>query len=352
MLKVAAENTNIGEILKQLEVFNEYRDLFNQRRPVTDVLLDSDGIPCYHYTQIAEINSHPSLTIFVDLISEGIHSINFLKQYRTDKHYVIFSNGWWDTEYYNIGINYTLVPWNIFLFDYSTQISTAKSINYFTKDSYNYDSAKQQLFCSLIGSRRPPRDAIVGKIQKLENIEYILNYNSKELKNSSRNSDICYDFSCYNSYKNFGKTSDYTISHSIPIDIYNSSNFNLVVETTVLQLNEFHLTEKTIKPIISGIPFVLIAGPHYLQRLRNLGFKTFHTLWSEEYDNIENFDDRVDTIVNLIESLKDFDWKTHASELKEIANHNKINLMYNNTLLKSQLIHLENVLLNLSNKSN
>ena len=42
-------------------------------------------------------------------------------------------------------------------------------------------------------------------------------------------------------------------------------------------------TEKILKPIQQYHPFILL-GMYGLQNLRNLGFKTFDSVWDESYD--------------------------------------------------------------------
>jgi hypothetical protein len=65
-----------------------------------------------------------------------------------------------------------------------------------------------------------------------------------------------------------------------------------------------HLTEKTMKAIALGMPFVLVAAAGSLEYLREYGFRTFSDVWDESYDT--ECDDflRLEMIVKL---LKDID---------------------------------------------
>lgn len=96
------------------------------------------------------------------------------------------------------------------------------------------------------------------------------------------------------------------------IDAYNSSAFEIVVETItnieqesynwdckrlgrpdinwitdqIPDANTVFFTEKTARPLMWGMPFFLHAGQYALRSLRELGFKTFDALWDESYDTI------------------------------------------------------------------
>lgn len=346
MLKINAENTSIGEILKSLKVYKEYQ-YFHERKAIKyNFELDSNGIPYYGLwaNGVNAINNDPSKIIFVDILSEGAHMISALKKLDKTKKYIIFSNGWWDQDFYNLDIDYILVQWNVFLYDYITQISFSGFINYFVDKTYQFNIDRQHLFCSLIGVTKYERTILVDRLSQL-NHSCIINYAGNSIKGDSKSLDISYNFNRYNSYKNIGENTEYTISRSIPIEIYNSSYFNLVVETNINLVNEFHFTEKTIKAFITGIPFVLVAGPGYLSRLKQMGFKTFENIWSEEYDNIIDFDQRITAIIELIDQLSALDWSKHQSELSNIAQHNRTHLAYyTNNIMKQQLDKLDEII--------
>jgi hypothetical protein len=64
-----------------------------------------------------------------------------------------------------------------------------------------------------------------------------------------------------------------------------------------------HLTEKTFKPIAMGMPFVLSAPQGSLAYLRQYGFKTFDSVWSESYDQSVDDNLRVLRLSNLLKKL-------------------------------------------------
>jgi hypothetical protein len=87
-----------------------------------------------------------------------------------------------------------------------------------------------------------------------------------------------------------------------------------------------HLTEKILRPIACGRPFVLASTPGSLQYLKQYGFQTFHGLIDESYDLIIDPRMRLTAIVQEMKRINDLDYKSKRllwAELYKIAEHNK-----------------------------
>ena len=83
------------------------------------------------------------------------------------------------------------------------------------------------------------------------------------------------------------------------------------------------VSEKTWKPIALKMPFIIIGQPFGLKKLREFGYKTFHTLWNEDYDNILDERLRMHSIVDLVVSLsKRKDFKEMIESCRDIVEHN------------------------------
>lgn len=80
---------------------------------------------------------------------------------------------------------------------------------------------------------------------------------------------------------------------------YTDTWFSLVTET-VFDYEYTFRTEKIWKPIMMAHPFIMVANRGYLRDLRKAGFKTFHSLIDESYDEIDNSVDRINAIVKII----------------------------------------------------
>jgi hypothetical protein len=108
-------------------------------------------------------------------------------------------------------------------------------------------------------------------------------------------------------------------------DDFNNTYISIVLET-IFDGNKIHLTEKTLRPIACGHPFIVAAGPGSLEYLRSYGFKTFDPWIDESYD-LEK--DSVRRLEKIIQSMTDFatlsrhDKNKIYIEIKKIADYNK-----------------------------
>ena len=83
------------------------------------------------------------------------------------------------------------------------------------------------------------------------------------------------------------------------------------------------VSEKTWKPIALRMPFIVIHQPFALKRLRDVGYKTFHTIWDESYDDITDPEERMSAIVDLVVSLsKRKDFIDMVNSCDKIVEHN------------------------------
>jgi hypothetical protein len=106
---------------------------------------------------------------------------------------------------------------------------------------------------------------------------------------------------------------------------FNKTNISIVLET-VADDSKIHLTEKTLRPIACGHPFMLVAGPGSLEYLKSYGFKTFSNWIDESYDQETDTVARMKMIVNemfrlqsLTQDQKENTWR----EIQEITEYNK-----------------------------
>jgi hypothetical protein len=117
-------------------------------------------------------------------------------------------------------------------------------------------------------------------------------------------------------------------SHSsadFALEDYEVTDIEVVLET-LFEDTRLHLTEKSLRPIACGQPFIL-AGTHgSMEYLRSYGFKTFMHIWDERYDLIEDPYERLAAIADLMKQIST--WMPHQRENKmaqarAIADYNK-----------------------------
>ena len=83
---------------------------------------------------------------------------------------------------------------------------------------------------------------------------------------------------------------------------YKDSMLTLVSETTV-DNEQFYISEKTVKPIGHKHPFIVMGSIGTLEELRREGFKTFHPYINEDYDLIENTNERCEAIIKELQRI-------------------------------------------------
>jgi hypothetical protein len=83
---------------------------------------------------------------------------------------------------------------------------------------------------------------------------------------------------------------------------YVETGLEIVLET-IVDDQRWHLTEKTLRPIACGHPFMILGTPGILKYLHKYGFKTFSPLINESYDDIQDPVERMKAIVNVMKTI-------------------------------------------------
>jgi hypothetical protein len=96
-------------------------------------------------------------------------------------------------------------------------------------------------------------------------------------------------------------------------DDYSATDIEVVLET-LFDDNRLHLTEKSLRPIAIGQPFILAATAGSLEYLHSYGFKTFGSIWDESYDAVKDPEQRLYAITNLMAQIDS--WETPVREQK------------------------------------
>ena len=108
-------------------------------------------------------------------------------------------------------------------------------------------------------------------------------------------------------------------------DDYAVTGIEVVLET-LFDDDRWHLTEKTLRPIACGKPFILMATAGSLQYLRSYGFETFDSLINESYDLISDSRARLDAVVQEMKRIAALDYNAKQllyTQLHEISQRNR-----------------------------
>jgi hypothetical protein len=118
-----------------------------------------------------------------------------------------------------------------------------------------------------------------------------------------------------------------TSCYSADFDIadYESTDIEVVLET-LFDDSRLHLTEKVLRPIACAQPFILAGTSGSLQYLRSYGFQTYHTVWDESYDLIEDPQQRLLAIVEVMKKIQSWtpaQREQNLARCREISEHNR-----------------------------
>lgn len=110
---------------------------------------------------------------------------------------------------------------------------------------------------------------------------------------------------------------------------YNESYISVVVETEV-HSKILYLSEKIFKPIAVGHPFIVVGSRFTLQKLKDLGYRTFDKWWDESYDKLPEWQDRIYSVYRLMDDISKLPVSTvhnMVQEMQEVVEHNARLLM-------------------------
>lgn len=326
-------DTNFDLIKVIADTLNKRNKLFNIPQ-LPEIVWDDVGIPIIDYYSIEKIRACKKDVIIVNMATEGHNLFNQLQKFPTDKKYLLYTNGIWDKQAVQSNIDYE------FLHFY---LGIALSTRFL---SYNFiqtwlpvipKECNNGKFCALIGMRKPWRNILVSKLLDagLDNNNFISYQGERLGKYQIKDRYLMEKFDPH-----IHIAENFNMSFSIPVDIFNQTSFCLVVETNMFGFDEFHLSEKTIKCLFTGFPFIVASSPFFLKKLRQLGFRTYSELWDESYDEIVDVEKRMDVILQLCKELNSRNWEDMRVKLNEIAFHNFKKQMEIPTILETQVTNI------------
>jgi len=345
-LLINSENSLIDLYFNKYKIWKDYNKFYNNDNSESIIEISPDGIPVFHYQDIENINNSASEMIAIDCLTEGLHSNDYFSKYNKDKHYLIFSNGSWSSDNVDVGISYSNILHSLFLFEMADTYLSPNRFCFYMDTKYNFEYPKPCIFTSLIGNIRPERDYVLnGLKEKLEYNNFILRYSGEDFGISSTKYDIInFKKGEFDPYTPLLDKYYHSVSQTLPIAMYNQSYVNVVVESDIDYVDNFFLTEKTIKSLIVGMPFIVVSTPNFLKNLQQLGFTTYNQLWDESYDSIIDYKSRVDAVIDLCNNLGKFDWESSKSLLMEIQLKNQNNFLNLNHVADREFKNFENII--------
>jgi hypothetical protein len=336
-VKVGPDKDSFGcnflkSFLDHVECYQSIQEILHNHQRVGFVFTDDPTMVIYDFFELDQPHDYQ----FTDTTILVIETLRQVKKLVNDgrldlaKKYIILSESWWDTEKYKFDFEYEMiyVSWDII--DSQNRLTNRSDLYHHLMDlsmlgSYNptYD------FLCLIGRGKEWRDTFVKKLQTIDLTNTLTSYYGKCIGNQDL-LDLDIEYSRANSveefeqkfYKNVQLAScnhSYNLSYFTKMDLFKKTNFSLIVETEA-ELEEYHVTEKTLKCLILGHPFIVMGTPKFLKFLHSMGFKTCSSIFDESYDNIMELESRMDAVIDLVKKVRHYDFNTY--ELEKIQTHN------------------------------
>jgi len=107
---------------------------------------------------------------------------------------------------------------------------------------------------------------------------------------------------------------------------YRDTYFSVVTETVFGESDHSFRTEKIIKPLAMGHPWIAVANRGYYRDLRNLGFRTFENLLDESFDLIDSPMDRAERIISIVNDLCQQDLASFLDSCYNVCKYNQQHL--------------------------
>jgi hypothetical protein len=169
-------------------------------------------------------------------------------------------------------------------------------------------------------------------------VEQLVKHNLEQYCNIGFNPQDGKHYSAHQFVNTKFQITNYNLHHNLKLNTHNStasadycgkdyaaSCIEIVLET-LFDDTRWHITEKTLRPIACGKPFILAATPGSLEYLRTYGFETFDGLINESYDKIVDSKTRLHTIIQEMKRIVALDTDSKQvlyTKLHEIAQRNK-----------------------------
>lgn len=110
------------------------------------------------------------------------------------------------------------------------------------------------------------------------------------------------------------------VYHRLILPQYKDTYFAVITESTV---DYDFITEKTYKILAAGMPFIILGHKGLYARLHDMGFKTFHPLIDESFDQESDLENKCIQIVDQIEKLCQTELDQFLLQVKDICVYNQ-----------------------------
>ena len=105
------------------------------------------------------------------------------------------------------------------------------------------------------------------------------------------------------------------------LPMYNNYNLDIVSESESNHDDKIFFTEKTLRPLYFGLPFLLMGNEGMLKGLREMGYATYDNIFDESYDTKKNWESRLSIIVSEVKRFCEMSDKDFSNEIKKTTDN-------------------------------
>ena len=117
----------------------------------------------------------------------------------------------------------------------------------------------------------------------------------------------------------------FTWRYNMQWPLYEQVSFEIVPETCYEHLS--FPTEKTFKPMVASIPFLILSNQDYYNWLHSMGFRTFNTLIDESFAYEHDLEKRIHGLTKTARSIIDQGSLEFYHAASDICKYNREHLM-------------------------
>lgn len=105
------------------------------------------------------------------------------------------------------------------------------------------------------------------------------------------------------------------------LPMYNNYNLDIVNESESNMDDKIFFTEKTLRPLYFGLPFLLMGNKGMLKGLREMGYATYDNIFDESYDTKKNWRSRFNIITSEVNRFCEMSDKDFQNEIKKTTDN-------------------------------
>lgn len=255
------------------------------------------------------------------ITKEKLFNLNTKLFKHNKKLYFIFSSvpqKYYDTTYVHSNIEIISNPF--YFIHYLVESCGIKIWDYYYNE-YNNILNNNKFKSILLTLNRTPQ------VHRQKMMDYLAKYNlidkiSYSFNLSNSNYFNLYEFKWWTPINNTFSIDNIEIDEEYNCKDILAKNpaFHLITET---EISHISFSEKVFKPILSGIPFIVLGSTGFHKKLKEYGFELYEEIFDYEFDNVENLDRRIDLIAKNFKKI-------------ENSNYQELILKINNKLKKNR----------------